>query len=59
MIKKKSIYNFEIECEKLMWEAHSQNKLIEFQQLVKKYELITDRSHALIIAYRRLISKLI
>ena len=59
MTKIRHNYNYEIEAEKLMWEAHSQNKLLEFQELVKKYELITDRPHALIIAYRRLMSGLI
>jgi len=45
-------YNYEIEAEKLMWEAHSRNKLIEFQKLVARYELIMDRADALVCAYK-------
>jgi len=58
-IKTYSKYNYELEAEKLMWEAHSRNKLLEFQKLVARYEQIMDRPHALICAHKWLINGLI
>lgn len=59
MIKIKHNYNYEIEAEKLLWEAHSRNKLVEFQKLVSRYELIMNRADALVCAYKWLKTGLI
>lgn len=45
-------YNYEIEAEKILWEVHAANKLVEFQKLVTRYESIMTRADALVSAYR-------
>lgn len=59
MTKIKHNYNYEIEAEKLLWEAHSRNKLVEFQKLVSRYESIMSRADALVCAYKWLKTGLI